>query len=77
MKAKEIADALGLPLSTIVNAFLHQFIREEKVTFSKTPVMSDSLEKKLAPIERDIRQKKNISKVMKDKKDISAFFASV
>tara|TARA_B100000745_G_scaffold205255_1_gene135631 strand:+ start:71 stop:349 length:279 start_codon:yes stop_codon:yes gene_type:complete len=32
--AKEVAAELGLPLSTVVNAFLRQFVRDKEVTFS-------------------------------------------
>lgn len=33
-EAKNVAAELGVPLSTVVNAFLKQFVREREVTFS-------------------------------------------
>lgn len=33
-QAKEVATELGVPLSTVVNAFLKQFVRDKEVTFS-------------------------------------------
>ena len=32
--AKNTAQKLGIPLSTVVNAFLRQFVNEKEVTFS-------------------------------------------
>ena len=32
--AQKVAKKLGVPLSTVVNSFLKQFIRDEEVTFS-------------------------------------------
>lgn len=33
-EAKEVADQLGVPLSTVINAFLKQFVREKSITLS-------------------------------------------
>jgi addiction module RelB/DinJ family antitoxin len=32
--AKKVAGRIGVPLSTVVNSFLKQFVRDEEVTFS-------------------------------------------
>ncbi len=32
--AQEVAAELGVPLSTVMNAFLKQFVRDKEVTFS-------------------------------------------
>jgi addiction module RelB/DinJ family antitoxin len=32
--AKKVASRIGVPLSTVVNSFLKQFVRDEEVTFS-------------------------------------------
>jgi addiction module RelB/DinJ family antitoxin len=32
--AKKVAGNIGVPLSTVVNSFLKQFVRDEEVTFS-------------------------------------------
>lgn len=36
-EAKKVADELGVPLSTVVNAFLKQFVRDKEVTLSANP----------------------------------------
>jgi DNA-damage-inducible protein J len=33
-EAKKVAEELGVPLSTVVNSFLKQFVRDREVTFS-------------------------------------------
>lgn len=32
--AKRVAGEIGVPLSTVINSFLKQFVRDEEVTFS-------------------------------------------
>jgi addiction module RelB/DinJ family antitoxin len=32
--AQKIAEEIGVPLSTLINAFLRQFVRDEEVNFS-------------------------------------------
>ena len=48
-EAKKVATELGVPLSTIVNAFLKQFVREKEITLSvnqyrPTPYLEQILE---------------------------------
>lgn len=59
-KAFKVSRELGLPLSTIINAFLKQLIVEKKVTFSVPLVPSKKLEKILNEAEEDIKNRKNI-----------------
>jgi len=33
-EAKDLATELGVPLSTVVNSFLKQFVRDKEITFS-------------------------------------------
>jgi len=37
-KAKKVSEELGVPLSTIVNAFLRKFVREKEITLSANPL---------------------------------------
>lgn len=39
-EAAKLASEMGLPLSTLINSFLKNFIREKKVTFSAEPEVS-------------------------------------
>ncbi len=37
-EAKKVAEELGVPLSTVINAFLKQFVREKEITLSANPL---------------------------------------
>lgn len=67
-EAQEVAEEMGFPLGTLVNAFLRQFVRNKTlfvtlhtasgITFSN---MNKMLEEQLEEIEKDIREKKCLS----------------
>ncbi len=59
--ATRIAKEMGIPLSTIVNAFLKQFIRDRSVTFEAPLVPTKKLEKILKEVDDDIKSGKNLS----------------
>ena len=69
--AQKLAKELGLPLSTIMNAYLKAFIRNRSVYFSQIPRMSRELESILGSIERDIVKKKNISRPLRSYEEVS------
>ena len=52
-QAQSLSKNLGIPLSTLVNAYLRQFVREEKATFTAAWQMSPELEKILGSGIRD------------------------
>jgi len=60
-EAQRIAKELGLPLSTVVNAYLKEFIREGQVKFSLKPQLRPEVEKLLKKASRDYREQKNIA----------------
>lgn len=68
-KAQELANELGFSLSSIVNASLKQFIRSREVYFSIVPKMTSKLENILGKIEKDIKKRKNISRVFSSAED--------
>ncbi len=37
-EAKRVSAELGVPLSTVINAFLKQFVREKEITLSANPL---------------------------------------
>ncbi len=60
-QAQSIAAELGLPLSTVVNAHLRQFIRSRSICFSMTPKMTPALEELVGRAEEDLRRGRNIA----------------
>ena len=60
-EAQKLAEAMGIPLSTLINAYLKQLVRNREVHISAAPKMSPYLEKIIAEAEEDFRAGKNIS----------------
>lgn len=60
--AQRVAKELGLPLGTIINAYLKEFVREKRVVFSAPPVPNKQTRKLLKRIAADIRVGRNVSK---------------
>jgi len=54
-EAQKVARELGLPLGTIINAYLRELIREKKVLFSSPPVPNKKTQNLLKKIDHDIR----------------------
>ncbi|PJE73301.1 MAG: hypothetical protein COV00_00595 [Candidatus Tagabacteria bacterium CG10_big_fil_rev_8_21_14_0_10_40_13] len=59
--AQKVAKDLGLPLSSVVNAFLKEFVRSRSITFSAMPKMTPYLERILGKTEKDIKEGKNMT----------------
>lgn len=58
--AQEVAKELGIPLSTAINAFLKQFIRDKEITLSATHKPSPYLETILEEAEKELVSLKDI-----------------
>ncbi|MEK7175341.1 MAG: DUF6364 family protein [Patescibacteria group bacterium] len=58
--AKRVAYDLGLPLSTIVNAYLKELIRHREARFSLEPQLKPEIEKLLKKASQDYKSAKNI-----------------
>ena len=59
--AQRVAQALGLPLGTIVNHYLRNLVREKRVVFSTPLVPNAKTRALLDKIERDRKKGKNFS----------------
>ena len=75
--AQGIAEELGLSLSTVINAYLRQFVRNREIHLSTSPHMSLELETYLSKIEKDIKTQKNFSGPFSSKKELNKYFASL
>lgn len=74
--AQKVAKELGLPLSTIINAYLKQFMRNREAYFSIAPRMTPELEELIGITQRDYVKKKNISPLFSSAKDAIAYLRS-
>ncbi len=54
-EAQQVARDLGLPLGTILNAYLREFTREKRVVFSVPPVPNQRLRKLLEKVRNDMK----------------------
>ena len=63
LKAQKIAKELGLPLGTVINAYLREFVRTKRASFSIPPTMTPRLEKLISQVEKDIKAGRNLSPV--------------
>lgn len=61
-EASKIAKELGVPLSTVVNAYLKEFVREKSIKISIEPRIRPEIGKLLKKSSEDYRKKKNISR---------------
>lgn len=75
-EAQKTASELGMPLGTVINAFLRQFVRDREITVSVAHKPSASLRKAIAEAERDLVSGKNISPEFSSAKDAIAYLRS-
>ena len=69
-QAQEIARSIGLPLSTVVNAYLKEFIRSKQVTFSAKPQVRPNVEKRFKQASKDYEERKDIYGPFDNVKDL-------
>ncbi len=60
--AQLLAKHIGVPLSTIVNAYLKEFIATGEVRLSREPQLRPAVQKRIIQSIRDVERGKNVSK---------------
>lgn len=75
--AQKIARELGLSLSDVLNASLRNFIRTREVRFSAIPQMTPELERLLGTAEKDIKEKKHLSRPLHEKEEVDRYLDSL
>jgi len=68
-RAKEIAKNIGIPLSTVVNAYLKDFIRNESISLSATPVLRPEVLEEIQQARKDYKKGINVSKKFNNPKE--------
>ncbi|HEU0080701.1 MAG TPA: type II toxin-antitoxin system RelB/DinJ family antitoxin [Candidatus Paceibacterota bacterium] len=76
-QAASVAADMGLPLSTVVNAFLKQFIAERRIEFVAPYKPSPMLARVLRDAGKDIRKGKNLSPLLTTPDAIDDHLASL
>ena len=75
-KAQGVAQELGLPLSTIINAYLKQFIRTGEVHFFVEGELKPAVKKRLDRLQKEAMEGKNLSPRFSDVEDAIAYLNS-
>lgn len=75
--AKKTARELGVPLSIVINAYLKQFIRSKEVYLSSVPKMTPALEELLGKIEKDIKNRRNLSPALGSSSDLERYLSTL
>lgn len=60
-KAQKVARDLGMPLSTVINAYLNQFIRTREVHFYLEGELRPPVKKRLDRLQKDVLRGNNLS----------------
>ena len=75
--AQKVAQELGLPLSTVINAYLRQFIRNKSVYFSVGEgELKPSVKKRLDRLRKDVQEGKNLSPAFRSAKEAIRYLHS-
>ncbi|HRY62333.1 MAG TPA: hypothetical protein P5056_01005 [Candidatus Paceibacterota bacterium] len=75
-KASKVAAELGMPLGTIINAFLRQFIMDKEIHISASYRPSPMLKTIIAEAEMDIAEGKGLSPVFSKAEDALKYLRS-
>lgn len=69
-EASRLAKELGIPLTTVINAYLGQFVREKKISLSLEPTMSHKKLQEFLAIADEMDKGKNIGVRVNNKEDL-------
>ena len=75
--AQTLAKNFGLPLSTIVNTYLREFVREKRIVFSEPPMPNVKTRKILDQAIADIKAGKNLIGPFESAKEMDNFLDSI
>jgi len=53
-QAQKVASRFGIPLSTLINAYLHELVETGQIYFSTVEIMTPEVEKQIALAEKEI-----------------------
>lgn len=76
-KAQRVARDLGMPLSTVINAYLRQFIRTKEVHFYIEGELKPSVKRRLNRLTKEAREGKNLSPTFRNAKEMDIYLNSL
>ncbi len=73
LRAQALAKHIGVPLSTVVNAYLKEFVSSGEIRLSREPQLRPEVSRQLAKQVADARAGKNMSPAFSNVKDALAW----
>ena len=75
--AQDLANEIGVPLTTVITASLKEFVRSRSLTVSAFPRLKPEIERELNEAIADLKSGKNVSKVFTKPDDIATHLNSL
>ncbi len=72
-RAQSLAKHMGIPLSTVVNAYLKEFIDSGEIRLTREPELKPEVAKRLAKHVKEAQQGKNLSPAFTRTEDAIAY----
>lgn len=76
-EAQELADEIGVPLTTVITASLKEFVRSRSLTVSAFPRLKPEIEKELGEAIADYKKGKNISKIYSKPDEVAGHLSAL
>lgn len=75
--AQDLADEIGVPLTTVITASLKEFVRSRSLTVSAFPRLKPEIEKELSEAIADYKKGKNVSPVYTNSSEVARHLSSL
>lgn len=75
--AQDLADEIGVPLTTVISAGLKEFVRSRSLTVSAFPRLRLEIEHELGEAIDDYKKGKNVSKILTKPSEITDHLSSL
>jgi len=72
-EAQRVSAGLGLPLGTVINNYLRQFVIDQRVEFKQPLIPNKATAKRLLAAERDIEAGRNMSPIFTTTKEMNDY----
>jgi len=76
-EAQKIARSFGMPLSTIVNAYLNQLIRTKEIHFYLEGELTPSVKRRLDRLQKEAVEGKNLSPVFHTPQEMNDYLKTL
>ncbi len=76
-EAQELADEIGVPLTTVMTASLKEFVRSRTLVVSALPRLKPVIEQEISVALADYKKGRNVSPVLSNSDDIAAHLKSL